>query len=112
MLGRLALQAADWRRDQASAAEELLQEAERPRAGPVLVFDVPALAGAPRRRRRALWRRVWTREGWSRLGMGFREWDRLAALCRGGPAALDLPGGLRARRRDTVIQVGPTKGGA
>ena len=39
--------------------------------------------------------------------MGFREWDRLAGLCRGGPVALDLPGGLRARLRGAAIQVGP-----
>ncbi len=112
LLGRLAAQAVGWRRDQAAAAEQLLRQAERPRAGPVLVFARSTLSAAPRRRRRALWRRVWTREGWSRLGMGFREWDRLAALCRGGPAAIDLPGGVRARRRETVIQVGPASGGA
>ena len=39
-LGRLAAQAADWRRDQAAIAAELLRlRAELPRAGPVLVFD-------------------------------------------------------------------------
>jgi tRNA(Ile)-lysidine synthase len=111
VLGRLAVQAADWRRDQAAVVEELLQTAERPRAGELLVFDSSMLAAAPRRRRRTLWRLVWTREGWSRLGMGFREWDRLAALCRGGPTAIDLPGGLRARRRGAVIQIGPMSGG-
>jgi tRNA(Ile)-lysidine synthase len=111
VLGRLAAQAADWRRDQATATEDLLRTAERPRAGTVLVFDRSALSAAPRRRRRTLWRRVWAREGWSRLGMGFREWGRLAALCRGGPPAIDLPGGLRARRRGAVVQVGPTSGG-
>jgi hypothetical protein len=41
------------------------------------------------------------------LGMGFREWDRLAAFCRGGAAALDLPGRLRVRRRGNIIQIGP-----
>jgi tRNA(Ile)-lysidine synthase len=110
VLGRLATQAADWRWDQAAAADELIRIAERPRAGPLLVFDRAALAAAPRRRRRALWRRVWEREGWPRQAMGFREWDRLARLCSGGPAALDLPGGVRARRRGMVIQVGPTDG--
>jgi hypothetical protein len=65
----------------------------------------------PRRRRRAAWRWLWEREGWPRRAMGFREWDRLAVLCRGGPAALDLPGGVRARRRGSVIQVGPTNEG-
>ncbi|HEY1376722.1 MAG TPA: tRNA lysidine(34) synthetase TilS [Gemmataceae bacterium] len=111
VLGRLAAQAADWRRDQVTAAEMLLTAVERPRAGPLLVFDRAALAAAPRRRRRAVWRRVWQREGWPRQGMGFREWDRLAGLCRGGPAAVDLPGGVRARRHGPVIQVGPANGG-
>jgi tRNA(Ile)-lysidine synthase len=106
-LGRLASQATDWQRDQSAAAEDLLRATERPRAGTVLVFDRATLAKAPRRRRRALWRAVWRRENWPRLGMGCREWDRLAVLCRGGPAALDLPGRLRARRRGNIIQVGP-----
>jgi tRNA(Ile)-lysidine synthase len=109
-LGRLAVQAADWRRDQAATTEELLRAAERPRAGHVLIFDRTALAVAPRRRRRALLRAVWSREGWSRQDMGFREWDRLAAFCRGGPTAMDLPGGLRIRRRGNVIQIGPIAG--
>jgi tRNA(Ile)-lysidine synthase len=112
VLGRLAAQAADWRRDQTAAADELIRTAERPRAGRLLVFDRSALAATPRRRRRALWRRVWQLEGWSRQGMGFREWDRLARQCRGGPAAIDLPGRIRARRRGTVIQVGPADGGS
>jgi tRNA(Ile)-lysidine synthase len=112
VLGRLAAQATDWRRELEAAAEELLRSSERPRAGAVLVFDRVALAAAPRHRRRLLWRRVWEREGWPRQAMGFREWDRLAALCRGEPAAIDLPGGIRARQRGSVIQVGPTDGGS
>jgi tRNA(Ile)-lysidine synthase len=109
VLGRLAMQAADWRRDQAAVTDELLRIAERPRAGAILVFDRPILSAAPRRRLRAIWRMVWQREGWSRQEMGFREWDRLAGLCRGGPTALDLPGRIRARQHDNVIQVGPVE---
>ncbi len=111
LLARLAGQASDWRRDHTAAADELLRIAERRRAGPLLVFDRAALAAAPRRQRRAAWRRLWQREGWPRQEMGFREWDRLARLGRGGPAALDLPGGLRARRRGAVLQVGPVNEG-
>jgi tRNA(Ile)-lysidine synthase len=107
VLDRLAMQAADWRRDQAAMVAELLLVAERPPAGPLLIFDGAVLALAPRRRRRALFRRIWQREGWPRSGMGYREWDRLAALCRGGPVALDLPGRMRARRRGGIVQVGP-----
>jgi tRNA(Ile)-lysidine synthase len=111
VLGRLAEQAADWRRELEEAAEGLLRAGERPRAGALLVFDAATLAAAPPHRLRLLWRHVWEREGWPRRDMGFREWDRLAELCRGGPAAIDLPGGIRARRRGAVIQVGPTHGG-
>jgi tRNA(Ile)-lysidine synthase len=107
VLSRLAAQAADWQRDAATLAAELLRTAERPRAEALLVFDHSSLAVAPRRWRRAMWRLVWKREGWPRQEMGFREWDRLAGLCRGKPSAIDLPGGIRARRRGLVIQVGP-----
>lgn len=111
VLGRLAAQAADWRRDRAVAASELLRSAERPRAGSLLVFDVAKLSAVPRRLRRFVWRQVWQREGWPRREMGFREWDRLARLARGGPSAIDLPGRIRARRRQRIIQVGPIDGG-
>jgi tRNA(Ile)-lysidine synthase len=111
VLGRLAAQAAAAQRELAAGVAELLAAGEKPRAGALLVFDRAVLAAAPRPRLRALWRRVWEREGWPRQAMGFREWDRLAALCSGGPAALDLPGRVRARRRERVIQVGPSDGG-
>jgi tRNA(Ile)-lysidine synthase len=106
-LGRLAAQAADGRRGLATAADKVLGKVERPRAGAMLVFDSAAFGRLPRRQRRLVWRRVWRREDWPRQGMGYREWDGLAALCRGKPAAMDLPGGIRVRRRGTVIQVGP-----
>jgi tRNA(Ile)-lysidine synthase len=107
VLCRLAEQAAEAGRAVTSAAECLIRASERPRAGDLLVFDRAALAAAPRPRLRSFWRRVWEREGWPRREMGFAEWDRLADLCRGRPAALDLPGSVRARVRGRVIQVGP-----
>jgi tRNA(Ile)-lysidine synthase len=110
VLARLAAQASELSRKEAQAADELLRLAERPRAGSLLIFDRRTLATASRSLRRLVWRAIWRRENWPRLGMGFREWDRLAALARGGPAALDLPGRLRARRRQDVIQVGPIGG--
>jgi tRNA(Ile)-lysidine synthase len=112
VLGRLAEQAVDWRPELEAAAEELLRAGERPRAGPLLVFDAVTLAAAPPHRLRLLWRRVWEREDWPRREMGFEDWDRLAGVCRGELAAIDLPGGIRARRRGAVIQVGPTHGGS
>jgi tRNA(Ile)-lysidine synthase len=110
VLAGLGRQAAGVRRELARAGKQLLRVAERPSAGSLLVFDRRVIAAESRSRRRLLWRAVWRRERWPRLGMGFREWDRLAELARGGPSALDLPGGVRARRREDVIQVGPVGG--
>lgn len=104
-LGRLAVQARAWQNDQVVEAQALLEQAEKPRAGSTLVFDRMILANAPRHWRRALWRQVWEREHWPRGDMGFREWDRLAGLCRGGPSAIDLPDGVRARRLGDIIQL-------
>jgi tRNA(Ile)-lysidine synthase len=107
VLCRLAAQAVEWQQTSRGLREDLLRRSELPRAGGQLVFDREVLAREPTHRVRELWRMVWEREGWPRREMGYREWDRLAGLCRGGPKALDLPGGLRARRRDRVVQVGP-----
>jgi tRNA(Ile)-lysidine synthase len=107
VLCRLAEQAADARREIDAVVVGLIQAAERPRAGPMLVFDRAILAAAPRPRLRSLWRRVWEREGWPRQAMGFAEWDRLAELCGGGPEVIDLPGRIRARRRGAVVQIDP-----
>jgi tRNA(Ile)-lysidine synthase len=106
VLGRLAAQA-----DEAFAALEeearvLLQAAELPRAGALCVLDSAALAAAPRHRVREAFRLLWAREGWPLDGMGYRDWERLADLAVGTVGALDLSGGIHARRRDRVIQVG------
>jgi hypothetical protein len=37
--------------------------------------------------------------------MGFREWQRVAAVARGELTAADLPGPVRVRRRGKVVQV-------
>jgi hypothetical protein len=39
--------------------------------------------------------------------MGYVAWDRLAGLVLGAGTAIDLPGGIRARCRGQVLQVGP-----
>jgi tRNA(Ile)-lysidine synthase len=109
VLCRLADQAAGARCQLTADAEELIRAGERPRAGSLLVFDRATLAGNSRHRLRSFWRRVWEREDWPRREMAFAEWDRLADLCADGPPALDLPGGVRARRRGQVIQIGPAQ---
>ena len=107
LLGRLAAQAESTYRETAALADQVLAGAERPRAGPLLVFDRRQLAAAPRHLLREVFRRVWRREGWPAGDMSFAAWDRLAAVALGELAAIDLPGGLRARSTERVVQVGP-----
>jgi tRNA(Ile)-lysidine synthase len=106
-LARLAEQAEEAFRDEEARARALLAEAERPRAGALLVLDRPTLAAAPRRLVREALRLAWEREGWPLGEMGFGDWDRVAAVALGEAAAADLPGGVRARCRERVVQLGP-----
>lgn len=107
ILGRLAEQATEAFQEQETLAVSLLAEAELPRAGRLLVFDRGRLQTAPRHLVRETFRLVWTREDWPAGGMTFAHWDRLAALVFGEVAAVDFPGGLHARCRQRVVQVGP-----
>jgi tRNA(Ile)-lysidine synthase len=106
LLARLADQAEEAYRDEEAAARELLRQAELPRAGALLVFDRARLAAVPRRLVRAAFRLAWAREGWPLDGMGYEAWERLAGLVFGEAEAVDLPGGVHARRRERVVQVG------
>lgn len=106
-LGRLATQAAEAAAAETEAADALLHQAERPRAGPLVILDAATLAAAPRRLVRAAIRQVWQREGWPLGEMGFTEYERVAALATAARGAHDLPGGVRARRRGAVMQLGP-----
>jgi tRNA(Ile)-lysidine synthase len=105
-LGRLAEQAEEVYAAAEEQARALLAAAELPRAGGLLVFDAMRLAAAPRQRLRELFRLVWQREGWPMGAMGFDAWERVAAAAVDEAAAVDLPGGLRVRRRGRVVQVG------
>jgi tRNA(Ile)-lysidine synthase len=106
VLGRLAAQAEETFAALEEEARALLREAELPRAGALCILDRASLAAAPRHRVREALRVLWAREDWPLDGMGYREWERLVDLAAGGTLALDLPGGVRARRRERVIQVG------
>jgi tRNA(Ile)-lysidine synthase len=88
-------------------AAELLAEAERPRAGRLVVLDRQWLAAAPRHLVREVFRLVWTRERWPQGALDFAAWDRLAAMIFDETTAADLPGGVRARRRGRVVCLGP-----
>jgi tRNA(Ile)-lysidine synthase len=106
VLGRLSAQAGQAYQAQQVKVRKLLAEAERPRAGTLLVFAAPRFVGVPRQLVREVFRLVWMREGWPLGGMGFREWDRLAAVAAGEMTSVDLPGAIRARRYQHVVQVG------
>jgi phosphoribosylaminoimidazolecarboxamide formyltransferase/IMP cyclohydrolase len=105
-LTRLGEQAAEVYRHQEGLATKLLTDAELPRAGHLLIFDPQRLSAAPRQLLRDVFHQVWFREAWSLESMGFREWDRLAAVVLGEITAVDLPGGIHARLRGRVVQVG------
>jgi tRNA(Ile)-lysidine synthase len=111
VLAALAGQAAEAHAALVGAAAELLERARKPPAGEIEVLDAKVLADAPAAVVRRAWRLLWTSKHWPMGEMGYREWTRLAELCRGGHRALDLPGGVRARLRENVIQVGPGNGG-
>jgi tRNA(Ile)-lysidine synthase len=91
-----------------AGAEKLLAKAERPRAGALLIFDRKQLSQAPQALIREAFRLVWTRENWPAAGMGFKEWERLAAVALGKIRAADFPGGIRAVAQDRVVQLGPS----
>jgi tRNA(Ile)-lysidine synthase len=107
ILGRLAEQAEEAYREIESQAAALLAAAELPRAGPLLIFDRARLAESPRPLVREALRLAWEREGWPQSAMTFDHWDRLAAVACGESGAVDLPGGIRARYRGRVVQLGP-----
>jgi tRNA(Ile)-lysidine synthase len=106
VLASLAEQAEDAYRIEEASARVLLAEAELPRAGALLVFDRRRLRTAPRHRVCEMFRLVWTRERWPMSGMDRAAWERLARLVFEDVSTLDLPGGLHARRREFVLQIG------
>jgi tRNA(Ile)-lysidine synthase len=107
VLARLANQAEEAHQELDVGTSALIAEAERPRAGPLLIFDWKRLVASSRPRVRLLFRRIWEREGWPLGAMSFEHWQRLEAVVFDDLPAVDLPGRLRARRHAFVIQVGP-----
>ena len=53
---------------------------------------------------RALLMEVWRRQGWPRQAMTYSHWQNLARTVTEG-TALDLPGGLTARRNGAVTRI-------
>jgi tRNA(Ile)-lysidine synthase len=107
LLCRLAEQADEVCRAAEEEAAGLVQAAELPRAGTLLILEAACLEQAPRRLVREALRLLWRREDWPLGGMGFADWDRAAAAALGEAAAVDLPGGIHVRRSGRVVQLGP-----
>jgi tRNA(Ile)-lysidine synthase len=107
LLGQLAEQADELYRAVEAEANRLLAAAELPRAGGLLVLRRSPLADVPRHLIRQVFRQVWAREGWPQSDMDYAAWDRLAGVALGELPAVDLPGGIRIRAQERVVQVGP-----
>lgn len=105
VLCKLARQADEAYRVEEERARTLLAEAERPRAGRMLVLDRKPLAAAPRHLVREVFRLLWQREGWPESRMSFDAWDRLAGVARGELSGVDLPGGIRVLAQERVVQI-------
>jgi tRNA(Ile)-lysidine synthase len=105
ILVRLATQARQAQEEMDQIAGRLLVEAERPRAGDMIVLDAQRLAMASRHLRREMFRLIWRREEWPAARMTFDAWDQVALLVEEDAAAVDLPAGIRARRVGRVIQL-------
>jgi tRNA(Ile)-lysidine synthase len=67
-------------------------------------LNIDSLAGVPEPMIRALVMDLWCRQGWPRQGMGFSHWNGLAGLVAEG-TAVDLPGGVTARRNGSVLRI-------
>jgi len=106
VLARLAEEANEVFAEEQEQARHLLSNAERPRTECLLVFSLEALRGSSRRRVRQLFRLVWEREEWDVGQMSREHWNRLQAMVFDELTAVDLPGRIRARRRDSVLQIG------
>ena len=105
VLCRLADQAQELNAATVVQADQLLQDAELPRAGDMLVFSVNRLQQASANLVREMFRRVWQRERWPAGEMDFERWNRLADIVAGMPTAWDFPGGIHVRRTASVLQI-------
>jgi tRNA(Ile)-lysidine synthase len=103
-LTRLAEQADDAYTEEAAQARSLLETAEKPRSGDIVVLDAALLAGAARPVVRQMFRLLWQREGWPCDRVGFAGWERLATLVFDSPPTVNLPG-VRVKRKGGVVQI-------
>jgi tRNA(Ile)-lysidine synthase len=108
-LSSLAEQAFEARQDREFLIRRCLAEAELPCAGKLVILKSSLLSQWSRSLVREVLRAVWTREHWPMGEMGHEQWDRLAGMVFEGAAAVDAPGGIRARLKGNVVQIGPVE---
>ena len=106
VLGQLAEQAAEAHDLIADLARTLLERAERPRAGETVILDAATLSSAPALVVRSALRLIWEREGWPMGEMGYDQWAHGVAVAHQQSGGWDFPGGISARARGRVVQIG------
>jgi tRNA(Ile)-lysidine synthase len=89
--------------------KRILIRAELPRAGKLLIFRANVLIGQSTDVLQSLFAFLWKRENWPSSRMGRREWSRLANWIASPKTMLELPEGIRAVKKRTVVQLGPHK---
>ena len=107
VLCRLADQAQAVQAELQPLAQDLLQRAELPRAGPLLIFQVSALTPVSPHLVCEMFRLVWQREAWPMNDMDRQAWLRLHEMVHATLSQHDFPGSIRARRKGQVLQLGP-----
>jgi tRNA(Ile)-lysidine synthase len=107
ILCRLAEEAARHYERCVSLGRKLASAAELPQAGLLYVFDRRRLAEAPGPVLREALRLIWRRASWPERAMTVSHWNRLADVVVGRRPAALFPGGIAARVRGDVAQIGP-----
>ncbi|HMP02901.1 MAG TPA: tRNA lysidine(34) synthetase TilS [Gemmatales bacterium] len=105
-LAALAEQARIAQRLLVRRARRLVQQCERPRAGPLIILDGTPLAQQRPELLGEMLIHLCEREHWPRGRVGQRHWHRAAAVCRGQARQVELPEGLVVRRVGSVVQMG------
>ncbi len=105
VLGRLSAQAEELFAEQEAETALLLQQAELPRAGEMLILDADKLSALGEAKTRRILRALWDREGWPADGMTYPHWRRAAEIAAGAHPVADFPAGVRVRRVARVVQL-------
>lgn len=86
------------------AVRQLSQTCVLQKTESLLRLDIERLVGVPEPMIRAMVMDLWCCQGWPRQGMSFPHWRALSRLVVEG-TAVDLPGGVRARRNGSVLRI-------